>query len=98
MEQRRQERKSLSHETLYLERSAGERTYTLGTIVDSSEGGLGLKGGFRHIKGEELLFEAIDGLKEPKLTRVVWAVGPDDSDDFRCGLAFVDSKPSVMSR
>jgi len=66
-----------------------DRMHYLGTVIDISDGGVGLEVTNHHQVGERLWFEAIEGtdnIEKPAVVR--WCKEPDNSDSYEIGVEF----------
>lgn len=100
-EQRRFPRTSLNEESIYFlhtktNEENNERIYSPATIVDVSEGGLGMQVGIPHEIDDQLWLEGIDGFIGVQAARVKWVQDIADKEMFYIGVEF--EGPSVDSR
>ena len=89
IDHRRYPRVSTSEATIYFSKQGGdsERIHYMGTITNTSQGGIGMQVNFPHQSDDLLWIEGLDGHSNAQVSTVKW-VKDIDSESFEIGLQF----------
>jgi len=87
--QRKYPRTAAAEATIYFSRQEdeSERIHYMGTITNTSQGGIGMRVNFPHQPEDELWLEGLDGFSKAQAGTVKW-VKDIDLEIFEIGLQF----------
>ena len=89
IDHRKYPRVSISEETIYFSKQEddSERIHYMGTITNTSQGGVGMRVNFPHQPDDVLWVEGLDGHSTSQASTVRWVKGID-AESFEIGLQF----------
>jgi len=99
-DKRQHPRMPSSMETIYFTElstpQGDERMYYPGTIVDKSNGGIGLEVNYQHQTDDKIWLEGLGTPEKPMPARVCWVSSNGiDTNDYRIGVEFLRTKESL---